>query len=95
MLWEEDKKQQPFVVSDDVADLSFKIECKQIALDHAFDLSEALRKALPWLAEEERAGVHMIHGASTGNGWQRPEESDGETFIYLSRRSRMQIRLPK
>ena len=95
MLWEEDKKQQPFVVPDDVADLSFKIECKQIALDHAFDLSEALHKALPWLAEEERAGVHMIHGASTGNGWQRPEESDGETFIYLSRRSRMQIRLPK
>jgi CRISPR-associated protein Cas6 len=95
MLWKEDKKQQAYVVPDDVADLSFKIECKQIALDHAFDLSEALSKALPWLAEEARAGVHMIHGASTGNGWQRPEEADGESFIYLSRRSRMQIRLPK
>ncbi len=95
MLWEEDKKQQSFVVPDDIADLLFKIECKQIALDHAFDLSEALHKALPWLADEERAGVHMIHGASTGNGWQRPEESDGDGFIYLSRRSRMQIRLPK
>lgn len=95
MLWEEDKKEQPFVVPDDVADLSFKINCKQIALDHAYDLSEALQKALPWLAEEERAGVHMIHGASTGNGWQRPEEVDGEDFIYLSRRARMHIRLPK
>ena len=95
MLWEEDKKLQAFVVPDDIADLSFKIECKQIALDHAFNLSEALHNALPWLADEDRAGVHMIHGASTGNGWQRPEDTDGENFIYLSRRSRMQIRLPK
>lgn len=95
MLWEEDKKNQPFVVPDDMADLVFKIDCKQIALDHAYDLSQALIQALPWLAEEEKAGVHMIHGASTGNGWQRPEAKDGEGFIYLSRRSKMQLRLPK
>ena len=95
MLWEEDKKQQVFVVPDDVADLSFKIDCKQIALDHAQDLSRALLKALPWLEEEEMAGVHLIHGATTGNGWQRPEESGADDFIYLSRRSRMQLRLPK
>lgn len=95
MLWEEDKKQQAFVVPDDVADLSFKITCKQIALDHAQDLSAALLQALPWLAEEALAGIHMIHGATTGNGWQRPEESGEDDFIYLSRRSRMQLRLPK
>jgi CRISPR-associated protein Cas6 len=95
MLWEEDKKKQAFVVPDDVADLVFKIDCKQIALDHAYDLSQALIKVLPWLADEEKAGIHMIHGASTGNGWQRPEAKDGESFIYLSRRSKMHIRLPK
>lgn len=95
MLWEEDKKLQPFVVPDDIADLVFKITCKQISLDHAHDLSQALMSALPWLAEEDRAGVHMIHGASTGNGWQRPEAQDGEGFIYLSRRARMHLRMPK
>ncbi len=95
MLWEEDKKQQAFVVPDDVADLSFKITCKQIALDHAQDLSAALLQALPWLEEEALAGVHLIHGATTGNGWQRPDEGGDDDFIYLSRRSRMQLRLPK
>ena len=95
MLWEENKREQPFVVPDDIADLSFKIGCKQIALDHAHDLSQALHLALPWLADEQRAGVHLIHGASSGNGWQRPEEEDGEDFIYLSKRSRMMLRMPK
>ena len=95
MLWEEDKREQAFVVPDDMADLSFKIGCKQIALDHAHALSQALHQALPWLADEERAGVHMIHGASSGNGWQRPDEVGGEDFIYLSNRARMTLRLPK
>ena len=95
MLWEEDKKDQPFVVPDDVADLVFKIDCKQITLDHAHDLSHALMKVLPWLVDEDKAGVHMIHGASTGNGWQRPEAKDGESFIYLSHRSKMHLRMPK
>lgn len=95
MLWEEDKKDQPFVVPDDVADLVFRINCKQIALDHAHALSQALMAELPWLEEEEKAGVHLIHGASTGNGWQRPEAKDGTGFIYLSKRSRMHLRMPK
>ena len=95
MLWEEDKKNLPFVVPDDIADLIFNIKCKQIALDHAVALSKALMLALPWLQAEDKAGVHMIHGASTGNGWQRPENDSGENFIYLSKRSKMHLRLPK
>ena len=77
------------------SDLSFKIECRQIALDHAHDLSTALAVALPWLMEEDDTGVHLIHGASSGNGWVRPEENGEEDFIYLSRRARMQLRVPK
>jgi len=91
MLWQEDDGKKEFVVPDDVVDLSFQIECKQIALDHAHDLSRALLSHLPWLESEQDAGVHMIHGASTGNGWMRPEDD----FIYLSRRSRMQLRVPR
>ena len=95
MLWQEDDDKQEFVLPDDIVDLSYKIDCKQIALDHAHDLSEALHAALPWLVEEEDAGVHLIHGASTGNGWQRPDETSGEDFIYLSKRAKMQLRVPK
>ncbi len=95
MLWVEDDDKQEFVVPDDIVDLYFKIKCRQIALDHAHDLSLALHQALPWLSDEDRAGIHLIHGASSGNGWQRPDENEGEDFIYLSRRARMAIRVPK
>lgn len=95
MLWVEEDDQQEFKVPDDIVDLYFKINCKQIALDHAHDLSRALHQALPWLSDEDRAGIHLIHGASSGNGWQRPDEEAGEDFIYLSRRSRMAMRVPK
>lgn len=95
MLWQEDKKVEPFSVPDTVADLSFKVSCKQVPLDHAQQLSEAILSILPWMADEPTAGIHMIHGASTGNGWQRPDNDTNDGCIYLSRRSRMQIRLPK
>ena len=45
MLWQEENVKTEYVVPDDVVDVSFKIECKQIALDHAHDLSQALRGA--------------------------------------------------
>ncbi|MDQ1362443.1 MAG: hypothetical protein QG652_303 [Pseudomonadota bacterium] len=95
MLWQEDDVKPSFVVPDDVVDVSFQIDCKQIALDHAHDLSQALLEHLPWLLQEKEAGVHLIHGASSGNGWVRPGDADTSGFIYLSRRSRMQLRLPR
>ncbi len=93
MLWKEDKKAAPYSVPDMVADLSFKLVSRQVPLDHAQQLSDELLKILPWIADEPLAGVHMIHGASTGNGWNRPE--DAGSSIYLSKRSRMLIRMPK
>lgn len=95
MLWQEDKKKEAYSVPDTVADLSFKIACKQVPLDHAQQLSDEIQALLPWFADEPKAGIHMIHGASTGNGWQRPDEACADSCIYLSRRSRLQIRLPK
>lgn len=95
MLWQEDKKTEAYVVPDTVTDLSFKVDCKMVPLDHAQELSDAILEILPWMADEPQAGVHMIHGASTGNGWQRPEDDTNDGCIYLSRRSRMRIRMPK
>ena len=95
MLWQEDKKAEPYSVPDTMADLSFRLVSKQVPLDHAQELSDELHRILPWLVDEPQAGIHMIHGASTGNGWNRPEDDGGNTCIYLSKRSRMLIRMPK
>lgn len=91
MLWDEKKKAE-FKVSDDVVDLVYKITCKQIPTTHAFELAEALYDALPWLKEEPKIGIHQIHGATSGNGWERPP--DGE-MIHLSKRSKMSLRVTK
>ena len=68
MFWQEDDEQKEYVIPDDIVDLSFKIDCKQIALDHAHDLSMALHAALPWLADEEDAGVAILAARGIEDG---------------------------
>lgn len=92
MLWEDEEKKTDYVVPDNVVDLSFKISCKQLPTTHAWELSQALYELLPWLAEEPEVCVHQIHGATSGNGWERPP--DGE-LIHLSKRTRMNLRVPR
>lgn len=94
MFWKEDElDDKAFVVPDDVVDLVFTIQCQTLPVDHAHDLSQAIHEALPWFMEEEEAALHLIHGAESGNGWERPEgDSD---VIYLSRRTKLTLRLPK
>jgi CRISPR-associated protein Cas6 len=95
MFWSDEKDKQPeFVVPDDVVDLAFRVKCPTLPLDHAHSLSTALLGELPWLETEEYAGVHLIHGASSGNGWIRPEDVAHEV-LHLSRRTRMRLRLPR
>jgi CRISPR-associated protein Cas6 len=93
MYWTEDADNtEVYQVPEDVLDLVFKIECKFLPNDHAWPLSQTLQKALPWLADSPGAGIHMIHGAGSQNGWMRPEGPDD--LIHLSRRARMTLRLP-
>ncbi|MGH1536511.1 MAG: type I-MYXAN CRISPR-associated protein Cas6/Cmx6 [Gammaproteobacteria bacterium] len=94
MFWqdqEEEKKQ--FTVPDNIVDLSFKVQCKQLPLDHANALSQCIQQALPWFAAEPQVGIHLIHGAESGNGWIRPQEPDA--LLSLSKRTRFMLRLPK
>ncbi|MCG6936787.1 MAG: type I-MYXAN CRISPR-associated protein Cas6/Cmx6 [Gammaproteobacteria bacterium] len=92
MYWqEENKKIDDVTRSDKVIDLSFKIDCRQIPTSHAWELSQALYAVLPWIKDEPEVGVHQIHGAASGNGWERP--ADGE-LIQLSKRTRMNLRVP-
>ena len=95
MYWSEEKEKEPeFVVPDDVIDLAFRFVCPTLPLDHAHALSSALLEVLPWLEKEVHAGVHLIHGAASGNGWYRPEDPSTE-LLHLSRRSRMRLRVPR
>ena len=91
MFWQEDDKKNDIVTSDKAVDVSYKIDCKQIPTRHAWELSQALYQVMPWIKDESEFGVHQIHGAASGNGWERPP--DGE-LIYLSRRTRMHLRMP-
>lgn len=93
MHWQiEDDDIERYVIAEDVVDLQFSIECKLLPVDHAYALSVAIQKALPWFAEDEIAALHTIHGADSGNGWERPEAADD--VIYLSRRTKLVLRVP-
>ncbi len=91
MYWQEDDKKDDISTSEKVVDLHFKIDCKQIPTCHAWELSQALYQILPWIKDEPELGIHQIHGAASAHGWERPP--DGE-LIYLSKRTRMQLRVP-
>lgn len=93
MYWQEEDDRTMATVPDDVVDLVFSIACKTLPLDHAFSLSQAVQEVLPWLVEEEGAGVHTIHVAESGNGWMRPNEANA--ILHPSRRTKLRIRLPK
>ena len=93
MYWNEDTKQAEYKVPDDIVDVNFKIKCTHLPLDHAHDLSSAIIAEMPWVAEDQQVGIHLIHGAESGNGWIRPTGPD--ELIYPSRRTLFSIRTPK
>lgn len=92
MIWQDEDTKTEIVRADKAIDLSFKINCRQLPTLHAWELSQAMYEILPWLADEPEVGIQQIHGATSGNGWERP--ADGE-LMYLSQRARMNLRVPK
>lgn len=93
MFWQEEENPEHFVVPDRIVDLVFTIDCKTLPVDHAQALADEIQQILPWFADEPEAGMHVIHVAESGNGWMRPDVA-GDT-LYLSRRTKMTLRLPK
>ena len=94
-FWEEDRDDEaaPAVI-DDVVDMAFPVRGRTLPADHAWPLADALDAVLPWFAGEPAAGLHLVHAAATGNGWMSPEDDD-DGVIYLSRRTRLTLRLPQ
>ncbi len=93
MYWNDDNKQEIFEVPDDIVDVNFKIKCPQLPLDHAYPLSQAIISELPWIEDCDITGIHLIHGAESGNGWIRPSAPDD--LIYPSRRTLFTVRTPQ
>jgi len=93
MYWQESKDNERFTVPDDIVDVVYGIRCRSLPVDHAYALSRAIQAALPWFNGEERAGVHTIHVAESGNGWMRPD--DPNALLHLSRRTKLVLRVPK
>ena len=93
MFWNEDKKTEKFEVSDDIVDVFFNVKCKCLPLEHMEALTTSLYTVIPWLEHEVVAGILPIAGSESGNGWER--SCDPEELIYLSRRQKMMMRLPK
>ncbi len=90
MFWQEDIKEEHFTLPDTIQDAVFNIHAKILPIDHAYLLSQALLKHLPWL-EKVNAGVFDISVAD-GNGWEQDHEFG---FYYPSKRSKLSIRIPK
>jgi len=94
MYWQEKSEEKSFDVDDEVLDLCFKMECKTLPLDHAWALSSALTAIAPWLTETDHTAIHLIHGAESGNGWMRPDDTENQV-LHLSRRARFTLRLQR
>ena len=77
--------------SSKMIDVAYRINCKTLPFDHAYELSKEVIKLLPWLTEDKSSGIHTLHGPDSGNGWMRAENEE----IFLSQRTRLIIRIPK
>lgn len=72
------------MTNPDIVDLQFALRGERAPFDYADALWQSIRAVLPWLEEEPLAGVHPLYGLSPGtDGW------------YLSRRSHLNLRLPR
>ncbi|MCW8889917.1 MAG: type I-MYXAN CRISPR-associated protein Cas6/Cmx6 [Sedimenticola sp.] len=92
MYWEEETNEEGFSIPEVVIDLQFKIHCPTLPVDHAWPLASAIKNVLPWFSDESVAGLHLIHCAESGNGWERPEA--GDALLHLSKRTPLILRLP-
>ncbi len=68
----------------EMVDLVFSVRGEAVAADHAWLLRQAVVARLPWLGDDESAGIHPLAGLS-GIGEVR----------YLNRRARLTLRLPR
>jgi len=94
VIWEEKPDRERYQIPDLMVDLSFRVKGEELPVDHLYALSAQIIERLPWLTDAPGSGVHPIHLAEVAAGWQRPEYHTNSRF-YLSRRTRLRLRLPR
>lgn len=67
----------------EIVDLAFEVRGTRLPADYRYALWTALRGALPWLADEPRAGIHGIRTVPTEGA-----------CVLLARRAKLTLRLP-
>tara|TARA_Y100001935_G_scaffold205813_1_gene174795 strand:- start:7781 stop:8476 length:696 start_codon:yes stop_codon:yes gene_type:complete len=92
MFWQEDD-QEDLNITDAIIDLVFDIECKELPVDHCYELKTALTEKVAILESDERCAIHSIHMAGSQNGWERPDPKLGQKLI-LSKRTKLTLRIP-
>ena len=92
MRWEESSVEAA-VRDADVTDVAFPLSGRWLPVDHVRALRVAVVEVLPWLEDEPAAGIHSIHVAASGNGWERPGLGSGGV-LALSRRTPLVLRVP-
>jgi CRISPR-associated protein Cas6 len=89
--WQEDEDEDKAIRSERVVDLSFKLDCKCLHVDHTAALHDAIHQVLPWFRDEPLSGLHLVYVAGSQNGWMRPDEPD--ELLYLSHRTKLMLRV--
>jgi len=89
-MWQETNQNDP-PSGAHMSDVSFRINCQSLLVDHAALLADATCTHAPIIRESMCAGIHPIHVAGSQNGWERPDNS-GE-YLLLSKRTRFKIRI--
>jgi len=89
-VWVDSEDQQQRQTAS-MSDVSFRIECRGLPVDHTAALAKSLCEQQTWLSQLQGTGIHPIHVAGSQNGWQRPDGTD--ELLLLSKRTRLRIRI--
>jgi len=92
MLWQEDDDEIQNYDNGEVVDIVYRIQGKTLPVDYSFALYQAIQEHVPRVSESNEVGIYLVTAGEEGNGWMR--ENNPDEIIYLSRRTRLVLRIP-
>lgn len=86
MSWDQWPEQKPEEYTPHMIDLQFDLVGSTAPADSALLLMRALMEVLPWLNEDQGAGIQLLKGAETNSG---------DATVNINRRAKLFLRVPK
>ena len=86
MSWNQWPEQKPEEYTPHMIDLQFDLIGSTAPADSALLLMRALMEVLPWLNEDQGAGIQLLKGAETNSG---------DATVNINRRAKLFLRVPK